>query len=287
MKKLVTLIIIAFLVCNVSVAQNTIAKLKFEEAEEAYTNNNFELTLSKIKEVETLVKTTSPKILYLKIKAQNSIIEKNPEKEYAIIESTRTIVYKYLKDYDNLPDNEDKYREIYKISEKLFIYPKNKTEFDNIALKKINDEIEAIDIIKKKSKRICDSILNVSNFKLFITKDEFIKLYPESQPVFSGERNKISNGFYKYTNKKDYNSQGLQTIYLNKNIVDSYSYLIKYYTDNVEGKVFFNELAKYFDDNLVLVTIKSSGERTYKIKKEDKYDITLYYSPYDFLYINY
>ena len=50
--------------------QNTIAKLKFEEAEEAYANNNFDLALSKLIEIETLLKSPNPKILYLKINSQ-------------------------------------------------------------------------------------------------------------------------------------------------------------------------------------------------------------------------
>ena len=55
MKKVFT-ITLFLLCCNFAMAQNTIAKLNFEEAEEAYTNNNFELTLTKIKEVEGLLK---------------------------------------------------------------------------------------------------------------------------------------------------------------------------------------------------------------------------------------
>ena len=123
MKKIITLISIIFLVSNAGFAQNSIAKLKYEEAEEAYASNDFTLTLGKIKEVEGLLKSTNPKLLYLKIMAQTKIIEADPENEYAIIENTRASVEKYLKDYDNLPDNEDKYRDIYKISEKLTIYP--------------------------------------------------------------------------------------------------------------------------------------------------------------------
>jgi hypothetical protein len=53
MKKIILLTFLLFATFQFSVAQNTIAKLKFEEAEEAYVNNNFELALTKLKEVET------------------------------------------------------------------------------------------------------------------------------------------------------------------------------------------------------------------------------------------
>ena len=82
-----------------SFAQNTIAKLKFEEAEEAYTSNNFELTLTKLKEVETLLKGTNPRTLYLQILSQTKIIERNPLGDYDIIESTKKSINKYLMDY--------------------------------------------------------------------------------------------------------------------------------------------------------------------------------------------
>jgi hypothetical protein len=129
MKKIIlfTLLIIASF--QLSFAQNTIAKLKYEEAEEAYANNNFELALSKLKDVELLLKSTSPKILYLKINSESKIIEQNPFNDFSIIEDARTQSAKYLNEYEQIPDNEDKYREIYKISEKLNSYPKNEKEF--------------------------------------------------------------------------------------------------------------------------------------------------------------
>ena len=34
-----------------------------------------------------------------------------------------------MKDYENLPNNEDKYRDIYKTTEALKVYPENETKF--------------------------------------------------------------------------------------------------------------------------------------------------------------
>lgn len=129
MKKIILLFFAIIAALQLSVAQNTIAKLKYEEAEEAYANNNFELALSKLKDVELLLKSTSPKILYLKINSESKIIEQNPFNDFSIIEDARTQSAKYLNEYEQIPDNEDKYREIYKISEKLKSYPENEKEF--------------------------------------------------------------------------------------------------------------------------------------------------------------
>jgi len=139
MKKAILLTVLIIAAVQFSFAQNTIAKLKFEEAEEAYTNNNFELTLTKLKEVEVMLGSTNPKILYLQILAQAKVIDKNPLANYHIIESARTSINKYLKDYENLPDNEDKYREIYKISESFVKYP-TKQDFD-LAFEKAKPDI--------------------------------------------------------------------------------------------------------------------------------------------------
>jgi hypothetical protein len=136
MKKIILLTFLLIAAVHSSFAQNTIAKLKFEEAEEAYTYNNFELTLTKLKEVETLLKSTNPRILYLQILAQDKIISKDLMADYAIIENIRTSFNKYLKDYENLPDNEDKYRDIYKISETYKDAPISIQEFNELIKKK-------------------------------------------------------------------------------------------------------------------------------------------------------
>ncbi|WP_293895692.1 tetratricopeptide repeat protein [Flavobacterium sp.] len=109
--------------------QKAIAKIKYEEAEEAYSINDFETTLTKLNEVETILESTNPKVMYLKIMVQSKIIEKKPFNNYKIIENARQLCTKYLKDYENVPNNDDKYRDIYKIAESLKKYPKSEEEF--------------------------------------------------------------------------------------------------------------------------------------------------------------
>ena len=110
-------------------AQQAIAKIKYEEAEEAYSINDFETTLTKLNEVEALLESTNPKVMYLKIMTQFKIIERNSLNEYKVIEDARQLCTKYLNDYENVPNNDDKYRDIYKISESLKKYSKSEEEF--------------------------------------------------------------------------------------------------------------------------------------------------------------
>jgi len=143
-----TLLITFLLAFNLSLfAQQAIAKIKYEEAEEAYAANNFKTTLSKLIEAETILNTTNPRILYLKIMAQSKILEQNVfAEEYSFLESLRRTTDKYLKEYENLPDNDDKYRDIYKVSEQLKKYPANQDEF--IKRKKdLSDEVDYYRIV--------------------------------------------------------------------------------------------------------------------------------------------
>ena len=136
MKKILSLVFIVLATAQIAFSQQAIAKIKYEEAEEAYAANNFKTTVSKLTEAESLLKSTNPRILYLKILAQSKIIEQNVYlEEYTLLNSTRILSDKYLKEYENLPDNDDKYRDIYKVSEQLKKYPISELDF-NIEVRK-------------------------------------------------------------------------------------------------------------------------------------------------------
>ncbi len=134
--KVTKLIIILMMVANIATGQAAIARLKYEEAEEAYTGNNFELTLSKLAEVEALLKQTNPKIMYLQILATSRIIEKDLENNIALVDKARKLSARYLTDYENVPDNDEKFRDIYKISEKMKTLPANKEELEKLLAEK-------------------------------------------------------------------------------------------------------------------------------------------------------
>jgi hypothetical protein len=208
-KNLISLILLLSAV-NVLMAQNTIAKLKFEDAEEAYAQKDYALTLTKLDDAEAILKATNPKILYLRIMAQSKIIEQKPYDSYSLIESNRTLSARYLKNYESLPNNEDKYRDIYKASEKLNQYPKSAEEFALIVstLKKAEKDQQ-----KKEEARLArpdlfvDSLLNSYKFKSGLTEAEFIAYNPDAAEVMvKKNRHKDPNtgGYFYFNNRSAY-----------------------------------------------------------------------------------
>ncbi len=141
MKKIILITFLLAINCQLSFAQQAIAKIKFEEAEEAYAIKDFETTVLKLDEAEVLLKTSNPRIMYLKILAQSKIIEKAPLNEYKILEDTRQLCAKYLNEYESIPNNEDKYRDIYNIGESLKVYPTDKLSFEKKKKKILDEEI--------------------------------------------------------------------------------------------------------------------------------------------------
>jgi uncharacterized protein (TIGR02145 family) len=145
MKKLLTLTFILLATTQFAFAQQAIAKIKYEEAEEAYAVKDYKTTLKKLDEVETILKSTNPKVMYLRIMAQSSDIEYNPLNDLNILVNTRKLCAKYLKDYENVPNNEDKYRDIYKKSEALNTnYPATLDEFNKKVEEKKQEGITTI-----------------------------------------------------------------------------------------------------------------------------------------------
>ena len=182
-KSLLTLIIIATI--QITFAQNTIARFKFEDAEEAFALNNYELTLSKLKEVEALLNGTNPKIIYLQILAQSKIIEKDPLNDWLLLKNTRTLSGKYLIDYENLPDNEDKYRDIYKASEALKKWPSSVDEFRESKEKRQQVHEGASSNANKLelSRNYINTLAEKYKFKKGLALSEFVKYNSEAQPL--------------------------------------------------------------------------------------------------------
>lgn len=181
MKKLIFLIFLTVTSLQSAMAQTSIAKLKFEEAEEAYASNNFELTLTKLDEAEKILKSTNPKILYLKILAQVNIIKSDPYKDFAILENAKKLSAKYLNEYDNLPNNEDKFRDIYKISGELKKYPNTIQEFNLQKKQFIADEESRKSnetLTKQNAEDAFKSFVFYSDFKIGLSLEDTYNLYP-------------------------------------------------------------------------------------------------------------
>ena len=120
-----SLLLVFFLaITTIGNAQSLVAKLKFEDAEEAYSKKEYKLSLAKLNEAEALLGATNPRIMYLRIMTQWKMINDNSDTRTALslIDDTKKLSAQYLKDYEMIPNNEDKFRDIYKISEQLPTY---------------------------------------------------------------------------------------------------------------------------------------------------------------------
>ncbi len=63
-------ILLAFTISQSLYAQEALAKLRYQEAEEAFNAGNFSLTLKKLDDVVGILKDENPRTLYLRIQAQ-------------------------------------------------------------------------------------------------------------------------------------------------------------------------------------------------------------------------
>lgn len=129
MKKAI-LALFVLLSIQITFAQNaTIAKFKFEEAEQAYVNEDYKTVLNKLEESEKLFGKVNPPILYLRIMAQNNLLGTNPHDDPALLLALHKNCKFYLKEYANINEVEDKYREVYQVSDYIKIYSDNQEFF--------------------------------------------------------------------------------------------------------------------------------------------------------------
>ena len=226
MKKTILLAFIITLWFQFSFSQNPVAKLKYEEAEKAYSLNNFELAITKLNEAETLLKATNPKLLYLKVMSQSKMIEQNPLGDYTLIETARKSAGKYLRDYEKLPNNEDHYRDIYKIGETLKSYPISTQDFENA--KKQNEikiaESKTAELNKqKKIDEAFSDYIYFKGFKLGLTVEETIKAYPSFKRHYKNKAVNSNEYEYSITEKNGYGFGNLKSFMIKNNKTIGYA----------------------------------------------------------------
>ncbi len=141
--RLILFLILGFLYTS-SAAQPMLAKIKYEEAEQAYQNKDYKTALQLIEEVEKIYKGTSPKTLYLKIFS----LKESGNPDFKTIQSLRSYCKFFLEKYAENSDVEDRYRDVYSYSKTLNNYPKSEEEY-NIASKKRVQKLKEIEERKK------------------------------------------------------------------------------------------------------------------------------------------
>lgn len=134
MKRLILSLIIAFISLG-AFAQNNLAKLKYEDAEEAFAKESYDLVLTKLDDAEKMFGKVNAPILYLRIMAQKNILDQTNFYTRAFAKhfpSLRANVSTYLKVFQS--GNAEKYKEVYKIGEMISIHPKSAEFYQAINL---------------------------------------------------------------------------------------------------------------------------------------------------------
>jgi TPR repeat protein len=105
---------------NCASAQDGIAKIKFEAAEQAFSKEDYPSTLARLNEAdETVGKLNVPKMLYLRILSQFNLFILQKKNDLDIINTIKRDCKAYLKAAESGVKIEEKYNEIVTISEKL------------------------------------------------------------------------------------------------------------------------------------------------------------------------
>lgn len=175
--------VLLLLACHTVLAQDAAkARIEYEEAEVAYTENNYELALNKLTEVEKLLKATNPRTLYLRINAQWGIIQKNPYQDFTLLQEAKKACLKYMKDYAKLANGEDKFKAVYKIDQKLQAYPSNLSDFQlaKANMQKANEKLKEDEINKAKEiEAKFKNYVYFEGYKLGLTLEETLSKYPQ------------------------------------------------------------------------------------------------------------
>jgi hypothetical protein len=212
--------------------------------------------------------------------AEAKIINPNPYNDFTLLENTKKQCEKYLIDYENLPNNEDKFRDVYKVSEALESYPKTIEAFN--LQKKQNLESGKIqktynDLEKQKGEENFKNFVYYPDFKIGLTLNETLKLYPEYRKGF-----KYKDGTGEAIGKL-IETEGLPTgISIRNNIV--YGYNINFSMNKVDdaqyssGKKTISDILKRFQNEFIFAPTETNAENTAKIGKSDFYTKAIIYT---------
>ena len=130
-----TIVVLFIFLSITSKSQSALAKIKYEEAELAFQKGKYNESLKLLNEVEGIIKSTSPKTLYLKILS----IRGGGIDDYNELKLIRGYCKYFLEKYGETEGFEDRYKEVYDISKELDTFPKNESAFDIYLNKKQND----------------------------------------------------------------------------------------------------------------------------------------------------
>lgn len=153
MNKLI-FVLFVFFKTIVFAQSGALADLKFEEAETAFNNQDYETTIKKLDEFDKLLGSIKDKSLYLRIISQDKLFDSSKlyenESNFNLLSSLRKNSSAYLKAMES-NGLDDRFKEVYAINEKLANYPiektvwikeKQKSDLEKQEAEKKNKELE-------------------------------------------------------------------------------------------------------------------------------------------------
>jgi hypothetical protein len=255
MKKAQLLITMFILALTVN-AQNAVAKIKYEQAEEAFLKNDFTNTLAKLDEAQQILGSTNPKILYLRLMAQKNIIA-GGKYDYDFLTAARTDAAYYVKKYSDMQGIEEKFREVFEFSEALDALPKTKELFEQRKTEASQNQAEWA---KARARQVSDSLIGVYRVKKCATPKEFQDYNLRAFIGLTKQKNKAAGITLAYINTWNQNSvTGPLQILFNEKGLYVYTYTVLGETDPATAKNLFQSLVNLYPPGL---------ETTAMVKKE-------------------
>ncbi|MDV7187725.1 hypothetical protein R3X25_10570 [Lutibacter sp. TH_r2] len=116
-------ILFMLLQTNIISAQNSLAKIEYSYAEEAYSNNNYKKALEHLEEVKSLLGSTNARVMYLEIMALSKMfsVAKNTLEDYIIYKKLDNLTSSYLINFENDVPIE-KIKTVYEIQKEYKVY---------------------------------------------------------------------------------------------------------------------------------------------------------------------
>tara|TARA_R110002072_G_scaffold22432_3_gene78737 strand:+ start:26102 stop:27232 length:1131 start_codon:yes stop_codon:yes gene_type:complete len=135
--KVRTLIFAFFLLLQTSIlsAQNSLAKIEYSYAEEAYSNNDYKKTLEHLEDVKSLLGSTNARVMYLEIMSLSKTfsLAKNTLDDYKVYKELGDLTSAYLTNFESDAPI-DKLKTIYEIQKEYKDYA---IEVDNLIKGKV------------------------------------------------------------------------------------------------------------------------------------------------------
>ncbi|WP_417367221.1 FKBP-type peptidyl-prolyl cis-trans isomerase [Flavobacterium beibuense] len=218
MNKIVIIICLLCTLCTVSVkAQNTLAKLEYEEAEQCYLKGDYANAVTKLQVLEDKG-FKNPKVLHLRIMARSCFVLGISRIDYILsgflmLEKLNSECDFYLNNYD-IEGLEDKYKEVFTIKKELAKFPQTQAAWDARVA-----EIKSAE--KSKKNKIIQEFLN--SFVL-VEKGSFYKNAKSHGLVYR------KNGYKDTTNYRPVKTTVANSFYISKGVITNELYWALYQT---------------------------------------------------------